>query len=436
MEIGIRATSRDWPARLAGALMLAAALMLTACSRVPSPASIEGPPVRAATAGGDRVFLMSSQFKTYRQRYTRGNSYVTYTDLLIDVWGFDAANGQPVWRQRITEDRKGVNMGRAILGVQDSVLWVLQPSGLLGLSTTDGGIVADTARIEAANPALKGLLPTEVRYYAFDAGGLRFTAADGGKWRMGPGLKAVADSPPPARTAPGVALPAREAGGNSTWAFMARSGLKTQTQWLGLLASGQAAALAEGRSPDVDMEKYPRTRLYHAKKAEARKSWVEAMKSYFDNRYGFLDYHDYQPYPESPEFIQAGLLTANDIDNTPITLSAPDSLLVLHRDRLGDKGRWRISRISGPRGAVLWTADLPMQAIEAVMPGKTSLVVVGRQDDERAKTGPDDYGNISVDQLVAIDYATGRTGGYGFLIDATGPQDIPKSGAAPQGTGD
>lgn len=406
--------SRSLLAPLSPGLIAAALLALAACSPAPSPASVVGPPVRAETTGGDRVFLLTSQWRSFKG-IGRGMNRTTYTDLLIDVWGFDAVTGAPVWRQRITQDRSGVNMGRKILGAQDGVLWVVQPKGLVGLSLADGSIVADAARIEAANPSLKGLLPTEEQYYGFDAGGLRFTAADGRKWRMAPGLKAVADASPPEQPAPGVAIPARIAGGNSTWAFMVQ-GLDTQGLWLGLLAPEQAAELKDGAPPrGIDPTKHPRTRLWFAK--------TGARETFFGKQ---RTYNGYTPYPESPEFLQAGLLTDNRTNAPPIMLHGPDSVLVLHRDRLGDTGRWRITRISGPRGKVLWTAALPMQAVEAVMPGKTSLTVLGRQDDDRPRRSPSDLPD-SIDQLVAIDYATGRVGGYGFLIPSTKPQDIPAS---------
>jgi hypothetical protein len=401
------------PAPLA-ALILVATLALAACGPVPSPASVQGKPVRAETTTGDRVFLLTSQWRSYKSPGS-GLNRTTYTDLLIDVWGFDAATGQPVWRRRITQDRSGVNMGREILGAQDGVLWVVQPKGLVGLSTADGSVVADPARTETANPILKGVLPTEAQYYAFDAGGLRFTAADGRKWRMGPGLKAAVDTPTPDKPAPGVALPARVAGGNGTWAFM-EQGLDTQALWLGLLSPEQAAALTGGGPPrGIDPTTHPRTRLWYAK--------IGSRRTFFGKE---RTYSDFKPYPDSPEFLQAGLLTDGRTNAIPILLFEPDSVLVLHRDRLGEQGRLRVSRISGPRGKVLWTVDLPMQAVEAVMPGKTSVALLGRQDDDRLKRNPNDLPG-SVDQFVAIDYATGKSAGYGFLIPSTKAEEIPPS---------
>lgn len=410
--------SRSRAARLFAAALVGAAL-LGGCTPAPSPASIVGPPVRAATPGGDRVMLLTSQWRSYKTPGS-GLNRNTYTDLLMDVWGFDAATGAPVWRTRIAEDRSGVNMGRELLGVQNGVLWVLRPNGLLGLSTTDGAIVGDTARIEAANPALKGVMPTEAQYYTFDAGGLRFTAADGRKWRMtGQLLRAVADGPAPEQPAPGVALRARVAGGNATWAFMVQ-GLNTQGLWLGLLSPEQVAELKDARVPrGIDPTNHPRTRLWFAK--------IGGRDTFFGRE---RVYSGFTPYPDSPEFLQAGLLTDGRTNTLPILLFKPDSVLILHRDRLGDQGRWQLTRISGPRGKVIWTAKLPMQGVEAVMPGETSVVLTGRRDEDSLKRRPNDL-PTSIDQLVAIDYATGKAGGYSFLIPSTKAEDIPDSPAYP-----
>ena len=119
---------------------------------VPSAADVIGEPVRASTAAGDRVHLMTSQWRTFRSRTNR--SGVAYTTLFVDVWGFDPDGVRPVWRTRIASDRRGVNMGRKLLGVQGGVLWLLDGKGLVGLSPKDGSRVAGSATFEAANPAI------------------------------------------------------------------------------------------------------------------------------------------------------------------------------------------------------------------------------------------------------------------------------------------
>ena len=390
---------------------------------VPSPASVQGEPVRAVTAAGDRVFLITSQWRTFRTRATPTGT--SYTRLFVDVWAFDAATAKPVWRQRLVDDRRGVNMGRQIIGVQGGVLWLFDGQQILGLSPADGTRVADNATFAAANPALTAVMPTEIRYIRFDSLGLSFTAADGRDWRLtGQGAATRPDGPrldldaQRAAPQPGIAIPANQAGGNGTWAFYTRGLNIAGRMWLGLLAEPEVADFREkGVIGGVDPERYPRTRVWSAK--------VGSKQTFFGPRATFVDF---KPLPESPEFLTAGLLEDNRCcHQTPILLFKPDSVLVLHRDRLGDHGRLRLTRVTGPRGKPAWTVDLPLQAIETVMPGDSALVMVGRRDEPPLFTRRDTNRPESVDQLVSVDLVTGKLSVYGFRIRPTDPHDLPPS---------
>ncbi|WP_309642936.1 PA2928 family protein [Phenylobacterium sp.] len=388
---------------------------------VPSPASMVGEPVRAVTPAGDRVYLMTSQWRTFRSRTNRSGT--SYSRLFVHVWAFDPLSAKPVWRSRVADERGGSNMGRKILGVQGGVLWLLDGKSLVGLSPKDGSRVADAATLEAANPALKGVVPAEEQYFRFDPQGLSFTAADGRDWRMtGQGSASAPDGPrldidaqrAPAR--PGIAMPADTAGGNGSWAFYTRGLAIGGTMWLGLLAEPEVESFRKaGAIGGVDPERYPRARVWSAR--------IGKTQTFFGPRPTFADF---KPLPEGPEFLTAGLLEDNRCcHDTPILLFNPDSVLVLHKDRLGEGGRFRLTRVSGPLGKPLWTVDLPATALEAVMPGERSVAIYGRRDE------PPLFGREkrpeSVGQLMAIDYATGAINTYGFRIKATEPQDIPPS---------
>jgi outer membrane protein assembly factor BamB len=397
------------------ALVLAAIFM--GRGTMATPADMVGAPVRAATPAGDRIYVLTSQWKTYRGAFRSSGS--SYTDLLIDVWAFDAADAKPIWRRRVAQDRRGVNMGRGILGAQDGVLWILQADGLIGLSLADGSPAADAARIEAANPQLKGLLPTEAQYYRFDGAGLAFTAADGRNWRLaGASLKASpSDLAAPKTRAAGVALPAHIGGGNGTWAFMERGLMAQKTMWLGLLSDEEAQTFkTQGAIGGIDPQRYPRTRLW--------KAAVGQTQTFFGPK---PVYRAFQPLPEGPEFLVAGLLTSGVTNSPPILLFKPDSVLVLHRDRLGDAGHLKLTRISGPNGKVVWTVDLPMTSLESVMPGETSVVLHGHRDEKDPMRPANDKLAVSVDQLVAVDAATGKLGVYGFKVKPTPGETIPAS---------
>jgi hypothetical protein len=398
-------------------------LALSGSGLVASPASVQGPAVRAQTAGGgDRVFLITSQWRTYRTRMTPTGT--SYSRLFVDVWGFDPANAAPVWRQRLADDRAGVNMGRQLLGVQGGILWLFDGRSLVGLSPKNGARVADNGTFEAANPQLRGVMPTDARYVRFDPQGLSFTAADGRDWRLtGEGAATRPDGPRLSTDAqradpqPGIALPTRNAGGNGTWSFYTRGINIGGRQWLGLLAPPEAEKFdrVEGIG-GIDPQTYPRTRLWVAK--IGRKPSVFGSDLTIDNL---------RPLPESPEFLTAGLLQdGRCCRNIPILVFKPDGVLVLHRDRLGPEGRLKLTRVSGPLGKPVWSADLPVKEIEAVMPGETSVALIGRREEPplfRRRDGRTE----SVDQLVSVDLATGKLSAYGFRIRPTDPQDLPAS---------
>jgi hypothetical protein len=396
-------------------LALVGWLVVRGAAVIPSNASMIGSPVRAATSAGERVFLMTSQWRTFRGPMRRS----TYTRLFIDVWAFDAAGARPVWRTRLVDDRRGTNMGRRLLGVHGGVLWLLDGKELVGLSPADGARVADATSLAAANPALSGLVPADERQYRFDPQGLSFTAADGRDWRLtGQGSATRPDGPrltTDARRAapiPGVALPADIAGGNGSWSFYTRGvGVDGKT-WLGLLAEPEVETFRRNQAiGGVDPENHPRSRLYAAT--------MGSRAEFLGRR---ATYADLTPLPRSPEYVTAGLLQdGRCCHDTPILLQGPPGVLVLHRERIG--GTFRLTRAALPDGAPLWTTTLPLDEIEAVAPGDANVVMQGR----RAEPAGAGKRPESVDRLVTVDYATGRTSTYGFRVKATEPQDIPPS---------
>lgn len=393
------------------AALLACVFLVSACTKpMATPADPIGPPVRLASGGSDQVFVLTSQWKTTRSSFRGLNSQLR-TDLLIDVWAFNAADMKPAWRTRLETMRGGVNMGRALLGAQGGVVWVYGAAGLTGLSAKDGSIVADAARIEAANPQLKGMLPTEARYVHFDGAGLRFRTTDGREWRIDPATLKVREADGETREiAPGIAVPSRDSGGNGTGGFFRRY-VRLGDRFLGLMSDEDAKTHLAGDTRAFWWSGYgPRMRLWSGRYAGGQRPAA----------YPRLD--DLKPLPDAPYFLSAGMLNAEQAD-TPIFLTEPDSVLILHADKLGDGAQLRLTRVSGPAGKVVWTADLHVERISSVILAGDTLVLMAA----RPEQGNSDPEPVEVPQLVSVNLKTGKVAWYGFRIMATDAADIPAS---------
>lgn len=109
---------------------------------------------------------------------------------------------------------------------------------------------------------------------------------------------------------------------------------------------------------------------------------------------------EYALLEKSPEFMQAGLLS-DGRSELPLYLTKPDSVLILHRNRIDDAGRLHVTRIAGPDARTVWDARLPLSSVEAVMPGRDRLVLFGRERGDRRVQG------IDMEWLISIDFASG-----------------------------
>jgi len=105
---------------------------------VPSRAVLIGAPLRAATAEGDRIYLLTGQWRTLlRSNRFRARDYTTRYHL--DLWAFEAASATPAWRRRLHTVRTGDPMAeRGVLGLADGVLRVELPGGPAAVRAADG----------------------------------------------------------------------------------------------------------------------------------------------------------------------------------------------------------------------------------------------------------------------------------------------------------
>ena len=218
--------------------------------RILEPAELRG---RALRGPGDRVYLLTTQSeRIVPLRWRRTAATGRARQLLhVDVWAFDGLTATPVWRTRLRTYEDRGSLMHELLGLDDGTLWlfVREP---IGVAVADGTIVADGARLEAANPALAGKRVDEHGYVAFGGQGLQLTLTDSTQWVVDGSLH-VERRETAARDRPGIIVPAPEAA--RTARFQVRGLPIGETRWLGVLTDEEAAKLeadpvVPGRDPN------------------------------------------------------------------------------------------------------------------------------------------------------------------------------------------
>lgn len=351
-------------------------------------------PLRA----GDRVFLLTGQWKTkihFHSGSSSGFDAIRTTDMLLELWCFDARSAVPKWRKRLLTERDGAMYGYKLLGAQGDLVWITTPRGPMAASMSDGTIRATAASLEATNPELKGLVPKEQQFYTFDRQGLLMTAADARKWRLDPAtLRGQQASEGADKPATDVLYPTYMAP-NSTTAFVSRS-LPLPGRWLGLLTEKEVESFRRTNTVG-DLDVFSRRRLYGSNGVPATNFFGKYFK-----------YEQFKPLGK--DYLGPGLLSYHRPTGPydVVWLRNPDSVLVLHRDRLGEEGKLRLTRVAGPEGRVVWEVALPLSVLQSALPGQDSVVLYGVEFTPPADNHPRDPLNSALERLVGIDMVDGR----------------------------
>lgn len=375
-----------------------------------TPLGVFGAPVLAKVGDAERVFLLTGQWRQYTTG--RGSSRRIITDLYVDLWAVDAKTTLPIWRKRLETERGGGMMDRDILGVDGDTVWLVLHGRLVALSAKDGSVRAAVGRVEAENPELQGKMPTEARYFSFDYRGLAIKSTDARDWRVDPGTFKVRAPDPSAPVVEGPRPPAFIVP-DGTRLHQVR-GLDVPGFWLGLLTDEEAKTFEEnntigGLAPET------RHKLYGGKATEDT--------NFFG---GYLDYSELKPLPKAPDFLEGGLLreysTATQLP--ALWMREPDSVFVLHREKLGEAGKLRLTRVAGPEGNVVWDAALPLTIVQSVMKAESNVILFGKEfiegDPEITDTIRD-----SPQRLVSVDLTTGATSQFSYAALETHPPAEP-----------
>ena len=360
-----------------------------------SPLGLLGAPVLVPSDSGGTLYMLTSQSKRlFQSARWAGSAREIRSDLYVDLWAFRAADATSLWRKRIYTDPEGNLNSPALLGADGNTLWLLLDEKLVAASAADGEIIAEPGRVEAENPELQGLMPVESRFYQFDSHGLRITAADARIWRVAGDTFKASLEPKEYTDVGGAHTPAYFVHA-MTHVFQDRN-LEIPGWWLGLLTDEEAVQFADNNWVD-GLSAMTRRKLWRGREITETTSGGDRKK-----------YVDLQVLAQSPEFLDGGLLSEYDSgQNTPILVQNPDSVLVLHKERLGDEAKLRLTRVAGPEGGVVWDATLPLTTLQSVMRGGDTLLLFGVEYTPHPDGKITDRTRDAPQRLVAVDLATG-----------------------------
>ena len=393
--------------RVIGWLLLGLLLGTAGCMRSDfGPPELQGEVAMVQSGEQPRLWMLSKVEEKRMRSFGGGRrstpTWHTDTYYHFEVEAIDPVTTKTAWKQRLATfgdpDAAKTNgpsrvIGHAesgeLLGQDGEVVWLLIGDAPYAISASDGHLLVDGPGIEAANPALKGLLPSEARLYSFDRG-LVFMSADARQFVVrGPEHLAseyVPSPPPPQQVTARVKangmpeiIPMRPPLGDVP-ARQAQLG----GAWLGLYSQREAADLLDddyGRGL-----KYPYSVTDDG--ATARRSFLRAkivQAQRFDE--SFERVAELTPVPGAPVYLKGRFFKKAGTDDA-LVLENPAGLLVWHSTRMDDAGRVALARLDESLHEV-WKSELPLSETDAVrhistwvLPGR--VIAVGElrwQDD-------------------------------------------------------
>jgi hypothetical protein len=354
--------------------------------------NFEGPVV-AKYEDGDRVFLLTGQYRTVTHRGQGRTGRMSF-NFYIDLWAFDAATTKPLWRKRLDSERGGGYGDRTLMGVHGRTVWLMIRRNIVAVSAEDGSVLLAKGDLEDRNPELQGLMPTEERYFDFDNRGLLITAADARQWRIDPDsfkvIPLTPDTPPDPKAFPPVFYTP-----NGTQLHLVR-GVESSERWLGMMTDAEAKHFEEYNSIGDNYDD------------ERRKMWsakIVKQSTFFGEQ---PDYVALTQVPGTTDYLGGKFLReyAKYTNLPAIKLGNPESVLLLSRDRLGDAGKLRLARVAVADGKILWDASLPLTQIQSVRQLENAVVLFGIEHIEGDPEIRDSLRD-SPGRLVALDLANG-----------------------------
>jgi hypothetical protein len=363
--------------QLAVGLILVVWVLLAACSVYKGPPELQGMPAMINDQGTPRLWVLTKreegkQVSTGR----RSSSSRIDTYFYFDLTAYDPVTVRPLWTQRLLTlgdpEARGSGPSRVIgsasagrlLGQDGNRVWLLVDERPLALDAATGTVVADSALIEQNNPALKGLMPNDGKYYSFDAG-LVVMSADGqlvvvrGEQLQAQPYVAPPQTPPKEWKGQGWKAPLLPIG-----EIQARL-VQVDGQWMGLFSDKEAEDAGEDRWGEHLMFPYS---IHNEGEYDER----EGPKQRLANL---------RPVEGAPVYLN-GRFLKDLATSEPLLAKDPDGVLVWHNTRIDSEGRLALARLDANLKPV-WTSALPLSDSSTMNPVRyhqlpDRLVVLGQ----------------------------------------------------------
>jgi hypothetical protein len=308
------------------------------------------PPVLYFEKNGNSFAISLVKFSKTTSSSQRGGFTSRSYDYLYFIQKNNAVTGEKLLSRKIDVPDRLKYYPEEMLGASANRAWIFLDE-LMAFDAETLEKIADKKSIEAKNPALKGWLPDERRYYQFDNSdsSISFTAKNGAKWTLNTTTliaspkeeigKAITDHNKSAY----VRKLERMQEMNINFNEMIINQDTINKKWLGIYSKNEMAELREAVS------------LTTAYKTDSRRQIFYGSYNNVKENNAVIDKANLINLNTSAWFLDGGFLLDKQTAK-PIWLTNPEACLVIYKNEIGREAKLMLCRVAA-NGKILWQLD-------------------------------------------------------------------------------